>query len=333
MALEIASARAYAQDLRAIPEQAEVTRTRLLPAIDAILALLARHRAEVDRAMEARRAQLPPGTRPAIGEPSLATYPVGFCRQIRDQVWDRVLADPAFQALIGRDVILKKVFILLKGQYFQNAVQLGNLYLDVANDTVWIDKPKLEWHRIADVDYENVDNWPSFAAVARRYLHVELYPNLLFPFAFPAAPFFAIRPGGRLDLFFAQDIIFLKDVGQGMRRALQLLADDALMARRLPAAYEALVREACSPNLHDVFPLEFAPAAPAAIRDGVVAEFIALRGQPPERALAMVEQYATLIADATRRLMRMNLTPSPSDLAALRATGAIPAENPAAPEA
>lgn len=332
MALEIASARAYAQDLRAIPEQAGVTRTRLLPAIDAIMALLAGHRAAVDRAMEARRASLPPGAPPAIGESSLATYPVGFCRQIRDQVWDRAIVDPAFQALIGRDVIIKKVFILLKDRYFQNAVQLGNLYVDVANDTVWIDKPKLEWQPIADVAYENVDSWPVFAAVARRYLHVELYPNLLFPFAFPAAPFFAIRPGGRIDLFFAQDIIFLKDVGQGMRRALQLLADDALMARRLPAAYEALLRQACSPNLHDVFPLEFAPAEPAAIRDSVVAEFIALRQQPPERALAMVEQYAGVIADATRRLMRMNLVPPPAELARLRAAGAIPAEHPDAPE-
>ncbi|MBS0632047.1 MAG: hypothetical protein JSS11_09050 [Verrucomicrobia bacterium] len=332
MALEIASARAYAQDLRAIPEQAEVTRTRLLPAIDAILALLAGHRAAIDRAMAARRAALPPGIRPEIGEPSLATYPVGFCRHIRDQVWDRALADPAFQALLGRDVILKKVFILLKGRYFQNAVQLGNLYIDVANDTVWTDKPKLEWQPIAEVDYTNVDDWPTFAAVARRYLHVELYPNLLFPFAFPAAPFFAIRPGGRIDLFFAQDIIFLKDVGQGMRRILQLLSDDALMARRLPPAYEALVRQACSPNLHDVFPLEFAPAPPAAIRDGVVAEFIALRQQPPDRALAMVEQYATLLADATRRLMRMNLVPPADELARLRATGAIPAEHPDAPE-
>jgi hypothetical protein len=41
-------------------------------------------------------------------------------------------------------VVLKKVFVLLKGRYFQNALQLGNLYVDVANDTVDTAKPKLE---------------------------------------------------------------------------------------------------------------------------------------------------------------------------------------------
>ncbi len=331
MSLAIASARGYAHDLRALTEQNTVTRTRLLPAIDAIMDRLRDHRAAVDQEMEARRAALPPHQPATPGEPNLATYPVGFCRQIRDQVWDRALADPAFQALIGRDVILKKVFILLDGRYFQNAVQLGNLYVDVANDTVWTDKPKLEWKPISDVAYENADSWPRFAAVARRYLGVEVYPNLLFPFAFPTAPFFAIRPGGRIDFLFAQDIIFLKDIGEGMRRALALLADKSQMQRRLPAVYEDLLRSACSANLMGIFPLEFAPATPAAIRDGVVAEFIALRQQPPERALAMVEQYVGVITDATRRLLRMNLVPSAADLARLRAVGAIPPDQPDAP--
>lgn len=328
MALELLSARAYAHDLRAIPEQAEITRTRLVPGIAEIMECLRGHRAEVDRRMEARRAALPAVVPTPVGEISLAAYPLGFCREIRDGVWDRAIADPAFQALIGRDVILKKIFVLLKGRYFQNAVQLGNLYIDVANDTVWIDKPKLEWKPIAEVEYENVDSWPSLNAVARRYLQVELYPNRLFPFAFPAAPFFAIRPSGRIDLFFAQEILFLKDVGQGMRRTLQLLADESAMSRRLPPAYEELLRAACGGNLYAQFPLEFAPVEPAAIRDGVVADFLALKRETPQRALAMVEQYLGVITDATRRLVRLDLVPPAEELARLRASGAVPAERP-----
>lgn len=332
MSLANASARGYAYDLRSVREQDAVTRTRLIPAIDAILDRLRIHRAAVDQAMEARRAALPPYTPPTPGEPNLASYPVGFCRRIRDRVWERALADPAFQSLIGRDIVLRKVFILLKGQYFQNAFQLGNLYLDVANDTVWVNLPKLEWKRIEEVDYENLDSWSRFVPIARRYLGVEVYPNLLFPFAFPIVPFFAIRPGGRIDLLYAQDIIFLKDLGDGMRRTLALLADNALMARRLPAAYEDLLRSACGANLMGIFPLEFAPATPAAIRDGVVAEFIGLRHQPPAQALGMIEQYLRVIADATRRLMRINLIPSAADLASLRASGAIPPARSDAPE-
>lgn len=331
MSLEIARARAYAQDLRIIPGQERVTRTQLTPVIGAILDRLRIHRAEIDREFERQKAALPPGTPAALGEPALAAYPIGFCRQIRDRVWDRAIADEAFQKLIGREVVLKKVFILLKGQYFQNAVQLGNLYVDVANDTVWPDKPKLEWAPIAQVVYENVDGWPRFAAVARRYLGIELYPNRLFPFGFPAAPFFAIRPGGRIDLFFAQDIIFLKDVGEGMRRTRALLADEELMARRLPAPYEDLLQRACGGNLLAAFPLEFAPAEPDAVRDGVVAEFVGLARQPPEPALATVEHYLRVMTEATRRLMQLNLVPPAEELARLRAAGAIPNPRPDAP--
>src|SRR5690606_26747213 len=97
--------------------------------------------------------------------PPLKTYPIGFCRHIRDLVWARAMADEALRRLIGEDVLVRRVFIFLKGQYFQNAVQLGNLYVDVANDTVWVDKPKLEWMPVADVPYENVERWAAFADV------------------------------------------------------------------------------------------------------------------------------------------------------------------------
>lgn len=307
------------------PRQDQVTRTRLVPAIDAILARLHEHRLEVDREFQQRGAAVSPDFPVVVGEPSLASYPIGFCRQIRDRVWERALADEEFRALIGHDVILKKVFILLKGQYFQNAVQVGNLYVDVGNDTVWTEKPKLEWAPVADVEFENVDEWPRFNEVARRYLRVELYPNRLFPLGFAAAPFFAIRPNGRIDLFFAQDIIFLKDLGEGMRRARALLADEAFAARRLPEVYENLLRRACGANLLSAFPLEFAPAEPAAIRDGPVAEFVALGGQPPKQALGIVDRYLRLMVEATRRLTHFNLVPSASELAELRAAGAIPA--------
>jgi hypothetical protein len=306
------------------PAQERVTSTRLIPGIDALLQNLRGHRDAVDREFH-RRGPASPGDFPvAVGEPTLATYPIGFCREIRDRVWERALADPAFRALVGGEVILKKVFVLLKGQYFQNAVQLGNLYVDVANDTVWIDKPKLEWAPVTEVVFENADTWPRFNDVARRYLQVELYPNRLFPLGFPAAPFFAIRPSGRIDLFFAQDILFLKDVAEGMRRAHEVLVDATFTTRRLPRAYEELVGRACSGNLLAAFPLEFAPSEAAALRDGPVAEFVALGQQPPQRALATIQQYLRLMSEATRRLTHLNLIPSAAELAALRESGAIP---------
>ncbi len=313
MSLASLIAAAHAPDLRARPDQEAPTRRRLLPQIDAILDRLRAHRAAVDEAFAKKRAAL--GARAAAadygvaGEALLAKYPIGFCNAIRDQVFERLLADREFHALIGPDVVLKKIFVLLKGRYFQNALQLGNLYVDVANDTVFVEKPKLEWARIEEVDYQNADDWPAVAEVGRRYYQVELYPNFLFPLAFPAVPWFAIRASGRIDFFQAQNFVFLKDLGDGLRRARALLDDPAFATRALPEPYRALLERACGANLHAAFPLEFSPTDAAGIRERVLPEFAELAKRNDSAALATVQGYLRLLDDATLRLARLNLRP------------------------
>ncbi|HEY9250498.1 MAG TPA: hypothetical protein VIO38_15270 [Rariglobus sp.] len=325
MTLAQAIEKARSQDLRARPDQIAATR-RLMADIAAIEERLSFHRAAVDEVFFARHAASRGIESSVAGEASLAAYPIGFCGAIRDQVLARLAADPAFRALTGPDVVLKKIFVLLKGVYFQNALQLGNLYVDVANDTVFTDKPKVEWLPIADVDYENADDWNAVAAVGRHYYGVELYPNLLFPLAFPFVPYFAIRSSGRIDFFQAQDILFLKDLGDGLRRTRGLLDDPAFLARPLPEPYRLLIERACGGNLHAAFPLEYAPTDAAGLRAQVLPEFDTLIRQGDTAALATVDRYMRLVKDATRRLMRMNLRPSPGEIDRLRAEGAIPAD-------
>ena len=322
LARAIESARAH--DLRAHSSQEAATR-RLLANISAIEERLRFHRAAVDDVFFARRDAARGASSEIAGEATLADYPLGFCGVIRDQVLARLVADDTFRKLIGPDVVLKKIFVLLKGVYFQNALQLVNLYVDVANDTVFIDKPKIEWLRIADTPFENADSWSSVAAVGSRYYEVELYPNLLFPLAFPAAPFFAIRSSGRIDFFQAQDILFLKDLGDGLRRTRALLDDPAFLERPLPEPYRLLIERSCGGNLHAAFPLEYAPTDVDSLRAQVLPEFDALFRQGDAAALATVDRYLRLIKDATLRLMRMDLRPSPAELDRLRAERAIPA--------
>jgi hypothetical protein len=311
-----AIANARAQDLRASPDQEAPTRRRLLPNIAAIVERLHFHRAAVDAVFVAKRAAAGHASSPAAsasataGEATLASYPLGFCGVIRDQVVDRLLGDATFRDLIGPDVVLKKIFVLLKGVYFQNALQLGNLYVDVANDTVFIDKPRIEWLRIEDVPCENAESWRAVAAVGRHYYDVELYPNLLFPLAFPSAPYFAIRSCGRIDLFQAQNVIFLKDLGDGLRRAHALLDDPDFLSRPLPDVYRRLIERACGGNLHAAFPLEYAPTDAEGLRTRVLPEFAALARQGDAGALATIENYTRLMQDATTRLARMELRPS-----------------------
>jgi hypothetical protein len=307
LARAIESARSL--DLRAQTDQEAGTR-RLLNHITAIEERLRFHRAAVDELFFARRDAARCTAAETAGEATLADYPLGFCGAIRDQVLERLVADPAFRRLIGPDVVLKKIFVLLKGVYFQNAIQLGNLYVDVANDTVFIDKPKIEWLRIEDTPFENADSWPAVAAVGRRYYEVELYPNLLFPLAFPSSPFFAIRDSGRIDFFQAQDILFLKDLGDGMSRARALLDDPAFMARPLPEPYRRLIEQSCGGNLIDAFPIEYAPTDAEGIRTRVLPEFAALAKQPDAAALATINRYRQLMQAATLRLARLNLRPA-----------------------
>lgn len=322
LARAIESARSL--DLRAQPDQEAGTR-RLLANVAAIEERLRFHRAAVDEFYFAKR-DAASGTASDIGgEATLADYPLGFCGAIRDQVLDRLIADPAFRRLIGPGVVLKKIFVLLKGIYFQNALQLGNLYVDVANDTVFIDKPKIEWLRIEDTPYENADSWSTVAAVGSHYYEVELYPNLLFPLAFPSSPFFAIRTSGRIDLFQAQDILFLKDLGDGFPRARALLDDPAFLARPLPEPYRRLIESSCGGNLHVAFPIEYEPTDADGIRTRVLPEFSALAAQGDQAAFTTIQHYSRLMQNATLRLARLNLRPSPGELAGLRAQGAIPA--------
>lgn len=325
MTLARATANARAQDMRRVSDQEAPTRRRLLPNIAAIVERLTLHRAAVDDAFFAQRATRSADTAATAGEASLANYPVGYCDAIRDRVFERLLGDPVFRSQTGSDVILKKVFVLLKGRYFQNAMQLGNLYVDVANDTVFVEKPKIEWAHINDVDFENADDWRTVAAVGRRYYTVELYPNFLFPLAFPSAPYFAIRASGRIDLFQAQNVLFLKDLGDGFRRAHALLDDPEFLRRPLPEPYRRIIESACGGNLHAAFPLEYAPTDIEGLRTRILPEFAQLAQKGDASALTTIEHYTRLMGEATRRLARMNLRPSPEELARLRAEGAIPA--------
>lgn len=315
---------AHDADLTAVGAQEAVTRERLLPRIGDILEHVRRRRAAVDSVYAEIRAKAGDRATPH-GEAHAATYPIGFCLQIRDRVFDLLAADPEFRALIGPDTLFKRVHILLRDAYFQNAMQIGNLYVDAANDTVDPRKDKLDWAPADKLDYRNCESWEQLHDVAHRYLGVELYPNLLFPLAFPVAPFFMIRPSGRIDLF-PQSLVFLKDLGDGMRRAKALLRDPRLTARRLPDAYETLLRRTFDANLRANFPLAFEPTAPDDLDAGILAEFARLPEAGEPGASRTLEQYLKVVADAESKLSRLNLVPDQATLDALREQGAIPHE-------
>jgi len=315
----------FALDLKIESSQAKLSASEVEPRVDAILERLAEHRAAADehfgKQIEASKKR---GDDGRYSDVIWARYPFGFCRHIRDAVFDRLLNDRYFQELKEKGILLKPIFIFLRGSYFQNAIQIGNYYFDVANDTVVTTKPKLDWAPVSELDYENVDSWQRFAHVARKYLTVELYPNLCFPLIFPAAPFFAIHEDGTIQILLVQWQVLLKDLGDDMRRTLNLLNDNEHLERALPPAYQSLLENKFGGNLYNTFPVEFSLTTPSELKETILPEFIEISKQPGSQAYTTIRNYGLLVEESARKLRLLNLRPDDDELQRLRAEGVVP---------
>ena len=110
--------------------------------------------------------------RAAAPGPLPATYPAGACRPIRNQGLARLrswpAADssrPALQALArfrDRGGIIKGIWGIQKGVYFQNAIQAGDLWVDLANDTVDLTRPPVEVCQLGEARFEEVESFERF---------------------------------------------------------------------------------------------------------------------------------------------------------------------------
>jgi hypothetical protein len=95
-----------------------------------------------------------------------------------------------------------------------------------------------------------------------------VFPNFSFPLLAPVVPLLAVRDNGRLELLNFQNIFFLKDLGDGLKRLQSWLSGDSdPVRRRLPPVYECALREHFSVNDFSVFPFEYRPCSPQEVTD------------------------------------------------------------------
>ena len=156
---------------------------------------------------------------------------------------------------------MRDVFVISKGRYFQNAIQVGNLYVDVANDTVDPSKHWLEWAPVREVQYENVSDIARIAQVSAAYHGCAVHPNTVFPLLAPVVPLLAVRSNGRIDLLDAALPAFLKDLSSGLEGCRRWAASGFGGTAPLPEAHVATLRAACGRNDASVFPFEFRPCS------------------------------------------------------------------------
>lgn len=223
--------------------QAALTRQFLVPALPVLEAMFLELRAETDQALSAA----PDG---GYDKP----YPKGRCMEITGDVLGRLqgrLARPvspgekALSAFIKRGGRINSMWGILRERYFQNAIQLGALYVDVANDTVDIRKPKVEILPVADSGMALVRDAADFARIGECYWDTTFYANTALPALAPYFPMIMLHPKGYLLLASRNAFMVRLFARNGFRLAEQWLHEGPRLSE---ASVEAL-RAVCPPDL------------------------------------------------------------------------------------
>lgn len=226
--------------------QQGLTERYLLPYLAQLEAFFLAVRVQVDPALQAAQPV-------KLGKP----YPIGQCLEISQAV-QKQLSDRAGivfteeAAAIGRDAYqafrraggaFRLVWGDLRNTYFQNAFQLGTLYVDVSNDTVTPTKPKVEILAFELAQLLPVADFHHFADLASRYWQHRIYPNHVLPAIAPYCPLIHISPAGKVAIHDASAYM----VGLAQRDQF-LSSERALRVDLMPPAVFEWVADALRPS-------------------------------------------------------------------------------------
>lgn len=291
-------------DLSADATQAALTAQFLLPALPAITAALLELRADTDHALAST---IPPYRGKA--------YPYGCCHEITLDVMGRLMAfaaqrgSPGQQAL--HDFFLsggrgKLAWGVLRDSYFQNAIHLGDLYVDVSNDTVDVSKPKVEILPMAQSGLVLIQDAAHFARVAERYWDARAYANTLLPSLAPLFPVVLVDVGGRVTMQSNTGYMKRLLATDGFARSEHWLRTGPGLPDKLAEAF----RNGCPPDLQ--------AANPQVGRDAAIAACQALQTSAVDAA------WVHGMSEAFVRLPAVTLSRGPAAANARAATG-VPA--------
>ncbi len=221
--------------------QAALTARYLLPVSPELEACLLAVRRQLDPELERQQPT-------KLGKP----YPLGQCLEIAEAVQKRLrtvvkeslspdaaaglCALQAFQRAGGD---FRQVWGDLRGQYFQNAFQVGTLYIDVANDTVIPTKPKVEILPFDQAQFIPVRSHRHFSQIARSYWQHEIFPNHVLPALAPHCPLIHIDQSGQPHLHEATQYMLAMTRAQAFAPS-----EDVLRDAPIPAALFERLRNA-----------------------------------------------------------------------------------------
>lgn len=185
-------------------------------------------------------------------------YPIGFCKEICDGVFTllkRELKHTQFPGLMaikrfslagGR---VKRVWGNLRHCYFQNAIQMGGLYVDVANDSVVPSKPKVEILPLDKADFYPVCDYVSYAQLAQKYWCAEVFPNRYLPQLAVLFPLILRYANGKFKVHSPYQSLLYQNLLSNFHLAEAFLFNSEWRDKRLGGAYmEELTRQLTSAN-------------------------------------------------------------------------------------
>ncbi|MDF1791459.1 MAG: hypothetical protein P1U88_06080 [Thalassobaculaceae bacterium] len=179
-------------------------------------------------------------------------YPKGFCREINDDMLARlrrrvesgdVSDGAAVIDFIRAGGLVKPIWGDLRGSYFQNATQLGALYVDVSNDTVDVTKPKVEIMPLAQSGMRPIRSIGHYIEIVGLYWNAPVYPNTLLPALSPMFPVL-VNVGGTLVLGPGDRPILAYSIKDGFREAEAFIQAAIERGEVLPAALADAAAEA-----------------------------------------------------------------------------------------
>lgn len=240
--------------------QAALTRRFLRPVLPELEALFLRMRGETDEG-------LAEGAVARRDKP----YPYGYCFEITRDVVTNLRARVASANCVGARAL--KAFLkhggegtlvwgVLRDRYFQNAIKLGSLYVDVANDSVDPNKPKVEILPMAESGLELIRDIAHFAEIAERYWGVASYANIALPGLAPLFPVLIVDPQRRVLLQSKTGYMMRLLASDGFRMSERWLAEGPQPPRDVVEA----LRGRCPEDLLAANPKASAMAAVEACR-------------------------------------------------------------------
>ncbi|WP_462173739.1 hypothetical protein [Pseudoalteromonas xiamenensis] len=141
-------------------------------------------------------------------------YPLGRCKEIRDEVYTRFVkalesnTSAPFQkinAYLKQGGVIEKAWGSLRDEYFQNAMIIGKWYVDVSNDTVYPNKPRVEIVELDKANFHPITTFEKFSEIAKKYWEVEIYTNTVLPALAPYFPLICVNKKGISWLAAAND--------------------------------------------------------------------------------------------------------------------------------